>query len=197
MTVAKLNTPSIDLTKVPPHSLEAEQSVIGSILLDNRSIDRVSDLITADSFYNRQHQEIFTAMLKLVAECKPIDMVTLPDCLPSELDAEDSFKYLGELQRNTPSAANVYRYAEIIKERYLLRELIAISYELEGASFHPEGKTAEQIAADIEQRLSSVAEKMQVANQDYSIQTALLKFTDYMESPLKQERVGWNKHGLY
>ncbi len=105
--------------KMPPHSLEAEQSVLGGLMLDNERWDNVAERVVANDFFSRPHRLIFTEMQRLLEMSKPIDLITLSESLEQkgELDSVGGFAYLAELSKNTPSAANIGAYADIVRER--------------------------------------------------------------------------------
>ncbi len=112
--------------KVPPHSQEAEQSVLGALMLDNRAWDRIADRISIQDFYRSDHQLIFETMSRLVDQHKPLDVLTIAEALKAreQLSAAGGEPYLYELAKNTPSAANIVAYADIVRERAILRQLI-------------------------------------------------------------------------
>ena len=103
----------VDTLKVPPHSIEAEQSVLGGLMLDNQAFDRVAELVVSQDFYTRTHKLIFEAMEKLVEQSQPIDLITISESLEknNQLSAVGGFAYLAEIAKNTPSAANIDAYA--------------------------------------------------------------------------------------
>ena len=190
MTVSKLNLPPPDMLKIPPHSIEAEQCVLGSILITGgKAYRNIEDLVTPECFYSRAHQIIFKSLAKMSEDNAAIDIITLEVELKEQGELEEcgGFKYLGELANNTPSAANVRSYAETIKQRYLLRQLLDTAYDLEGACYVTNGKTAEQITADIEERLSLVSEKFETGEHDYSCQSAQAELLDYLEARNKKK----------
>ena len=109
MASASKNDKNVEKLKVPPHSIEAEQSVLGSMLIDPESWDKVAELVTDNDFYNRSHQIIFRAITRLLNSSQPIDLITVSEELEKHDELEDAggFAYLGELAKNTPSSANV------------------------------------------------------------------------------------------
>src|SRR4051812_46318195 len=118
--------------RVPPHSVEAEQSLIGALLLDNQAFDRVADLITAEDFYRDDHRRIFRHISKLVEATRPADVVTVSDSIESSEDKDRTGgpAYLGALAQNTPSALNIRRYAELVRERAVQRRLATVATEI-------------------------------------------------------------------
>jgi len=149
--------------KLPPHSLEAEQAVLGGLMLDEQAWDRVSDRITEEDFYRRDHRLIFRALYQLAAEGSPRDAITVSETLTrlGELDNAGGLVYLGELVRNTPSATNIAAYADIVRERSVLRQLIRISNEVSDTAFQPQGATAQDILDQAERKIFAIAEQQQ------------------------------------
>ena len=119
----------IDELKTPPHSLEAEQSVLGGLLLDNETWDRVSERTVAEDFYSRSHRLIYETIGALIEQGEPVDLITLSEGLENDqkLDDAGGFVYLAEMMKNTPSAANITAYADIARERAVTREMIAVA----------------------------------------------------------------------
>lgn len=150
--------------RVPPHSLEAEQSVLGALLMDNRAFDRVADVVTEGEFYRREHRLIFAAIAGLVKRSKPADMVTVFERLQSEGVADEAggLTYLGELANGVASAGNARRYAEIVSERATLRALIAACDDAATAAFNPQGKGASEIVDSVAQKLAQLERKANV-----------------------------------
>lgn len=149
--------------KLPPHSLEAEQAVLGGLMLDEQSWDRVSDRISEDDFYRRDHRQIFRAIRLLVDEGKPRDALTVSETLMrlGELEDAGGLAYLGELVRNTPSAVNIAAYGDIVRERSVLRQLIRITNEVSDTAFQPQGATAQMILDEAERKIFAIAEQQQ------------------------------------
>lgn len=137
--------PQVAGLKVPPHSIEAEQSVLGGLMLDNERWDDVAERVVADDFYTRPHRHIFTEMARLQESGSPIDLITLAESLErqGQLDSVGGFAYLAELSKNTPSAANISAYADIVRERAVVREMISVANEIAEAGFDPQGRTSE------------------------------------------------------
>ncbi len=150
-----------DALKVPPHSIEAEQSVLGGVLLDNGTWDQVADVLVETDFYRHDHRLIFRAISELFAQSQPVDVVTLAEALDKQgvLDQVGELAYIGMLARNTPSAANILAYAEIVRERSIFRQLIAVGTEISNMAFTPEGRSSEEILDDAERKVLEIAEK--------------------------------------
>ena len=163
--MANLNLrPTTDLetsrVKVPPHSLEAEQAVIGGLMLDNRRFDEVSEIITSADFYRQDHRLIFGAVERLASESEPMDVVTLAEFLERAGDIEDAggLSYLAELAEKTPGAANIRAYAEIVRERSVLRQLIEVSGGIVDSAFNPQGRTSDDLLDEAERNVFRIAE---------------------------------------
>jgi replicative DNA helicase len=145
----------------PPHSVEAEQAVLGGLLIDPAAWDQVGDMITADDFYRPDHRLVFGALAELVAAGKPGDVVTVSEQLAhnSNLDNAGGLAYLGTLARDTPTAANVRAYAQIVRERSLLRKLITAGREIASSAFGGEGLSARDLVDQAEKRVFEIAEQ--------------------------------------
>jgi replicative DNA helicase len=130
--------------RVPPHSAEAEYSVLGCLLIDNRAWDRVGDTLTEADFYRPEHKAIFAAIAKLIASSKPADVVTVFDALAEKAEEVGGLKYLNEIAQSVPSAANARRYAEIVRERSMLRTVVGKVDEAQAIAFG-EGEVADKL----------------------------------------------------
>jgi replicative DNA helicase len=151
---------AVDEIRVPPHSIEAEQAVLGGLMLDNRTWDAIADRIIATDFYRRDHQLIFEAIAEQSAKSEPSDAVTLSETLERKGLAEQTggLAYLAGLVRDTPSAANVRAYADIVRERSTLRQLISVGGEIAASAYDPEGREAGEIVDEAERRVFEIAE---------------------------------------
>ena len=147
--------------RVPPHSTEAEQSVLGGLLLDNLAWDKCSDLLNDSDFYRHEHRHIYAAVGSLIASSKPADVITVFEALQSLGKAEDcgGLAYLNALAQSVPSASNVRRYAEIVRERSVLRKLISASDEIATTAFNPQGQPVSQILDEAESRIFRIGEE--------------------------------------
>ncbi len=147
--------------KMPPHSREAEQSVLGGLLLDNASMDAVAELLVETDFYIKAHQIIFTAMRELNEKLSPFDPLILSNHLKERqlLDTIGGLAYLYELGRNTPSASNIRAYAEIVRDRSVRRRLIEAANRIAEAAFHPEGRNTDELLNEAEQQVFQIAEE--------------------------------------
>jgi len=151
----------LDSLRIPPHSIEAEQSVLGGLLLDNAAWDRIADFLRSDDFYRYDHRIIFQHIAKLISDSKPADVITVYESLSNIGKAEEAggLSYLNALAQNTPSAANIRRYAEIVRDRGVLRKLITISDDISGQAFSPQGKDVKQILDEAESKIFAIAEE--------------------------------------
>lgn len=147
--------------KVPPHSLEAEQSVLGGLMLDNRAWEHIVDRLAETDFYRREHKLIYRAIASLEAQTQPFDLVTLSEELEKthELDAAGGLAYLGKLVKETPSAANIRAYADIVRERSVLRQLIEVGTDIAGSAFNPEGRNSKELLDSAERSVFEIAEQ--------------------------------------
>ncbi|CAJ0807091.1 Replicative DNA helicase [Ralstonia wenshanensis] len=153
--------PQLDSLKVPPHSIEAEQSVLGGLLLDNAAWDRIADFINEHDFYRYDHRLIFHNIGKLISQAKPADVITVYEQLQAAGKAEEvgGLAYLNALAQNTPSAANIRRYAEIVRERGVLRQLVTIADEISAGAFNPQGRDVRQLLDEAESKVFAIAEE--------------------------------------
>ncbi len=147
--------------KVPPNSVEAEQSLIGGLMLNKTAWDKVADVVTAEDFYRNDHRIIFTAIAQLVDDGNPCDVVTVSEFLDrrSELDKAGGLEYLAALANETPGAANARAYANIVRERSMLRSLISAGNEISGSAFATDGRSATDLVDEAERRVFEIAEK--------------------------------------
>lgn len=146
--------------KVPPNSIDAEQAVLGGLMLDNGEWDNISDLVISRDFYRPEHQIIFRVMLKQSEDNKPIDVVTLGEALDNlnELDQVGGIDYLGELAGNARGTVNIKAYSEIIRERAVLRSLISVANEIADSGYNPAGKKAADILDEAEQKVFNIGD---------------------------------------
>ena len=149
--------------KVPPHSIEAEQSVLGGLMLDSQAYDKIADIIRDEQFYRQEHRLIYHAMEKLAQQNKPFDVLTTAEALKNleKLDESGGEVYLFELARNTPSVANIVAYAEIVRERFVLRKLISATNEIADLAFHPDGRTSLEILDSAESKIFNISDGSQ------------------------------------
>ncbi|PFH13467.1 MULTISPECIES: replicative DNA helicase [Burkholderia] len=161
--------PQIESLKVPPHSVEAEQSVLGGLLLDNAAWDRIADFLSQGDFYRYDHRIIYEHIGRLIASTRPADVVTVYEALTTSGKADDvgGLAYLNALAQNTPSAANIRRYAEIVRDRAVLRRLVSVADEISADAFNPQGKEVRQLLDEAESKVFSIAEDGARGNQGF------------------------------
>lgn len=152
---------ALDALKYPPHSQEAEQAILGGLMLDNQAWDKVSTKICEADFYRTEHRILFRTILKLSAKNQPFDVITLLDALKAtqELDDAGGEVYLFELANNTPSIANVTAYADIVREKSVQRQLIAIANEIADSAYHPGHRDVSELLDLAERKVFAVAEQ--------------------------------------
>ena len=169
--------------KLPPHSLEAEQAVLGGLMLDEQAWDRVSDRVKEEDFYRRDHRLIFQAIAHLANAGDPRDALTVSETLSrlGELENAGGIAYLGELVRNTSSATNIAAYGDIVRERSVLRQLIRISNEVSDTAFQPQGATAQDILDQAERKIFAIAEQQQKGGGPQALRPLLQKALDRID----------------
>lgn len=152
--------------KLPPHSVEAEQAVLGGLMLDNQRWDDIADLLTSHDFYSRPHAVIWNVMVELSEQGLPIDLITLSEKMEIEgtLGSCGGFAYLAELSKNTPSAANIRAYAEIVRERAVVRELVSAANQIADAGYTPQGRDSSELLDMAESLIFGITEKRQKAD---------------------------------
>jgi replicative DNA helicase len=153
--------PQLVALRVPPHSIEAEQSVLGGLLLDNAAWDRIGDVLAVDDFYRDDHRRIYRHIARLLESGKPADVVTVAEAVESSEDKDKAggLTYLGQLAQNVPSAHNIRRYAEIVRERAVMRKLVAVGNEIADAAVNPMGKDVARLLDEAESRVFEIAEQ--------------------------------------
>lgn len=170
--------------KVPPHSIDAEQSVLGGLMLDNRAWDQVLDRVHEADFYRNEHRLIFRAMSRLLDQSKPIDVLTVSEALRElhELEQVGGEVFLFELANNTPSAANIAAYADIVRERSVLRQLISAAGEIAGDAFNAQGRSIVELLDAAEQRVFSISESGTRGSGPANIKDYLAKTMDRIDT---------------
>ena len=151
----------LDSYKTPPHSIESEQSVLGGLMLDNNAWERVADIITDSDFYRQDHRLIYHHICKLIEQNKPADVVTIAESLEmsAELQAVGGLAYIGTIVQNTPSAANIKRYAEIVRERSIMRNLAQVGVQITDSAYNPAGRSAANLLDEAEAKVFEIAEE--------------------------------------
>ena len=147
--------------KVPPHSVEAEQAVLGGLMLDDSEWDNVVDVLLSEDFYRPEHQLIFQVMARQSEASKPIDVVTLVESLDSlnELETAGGLDYLSELASGSRGTANIKAYSEIIRERSILRKLIFVANKIAETGYSPGGKKANEILDEAERQVFNISDE--------------------------------------
>lgn len=176
--------------KVPPHSIQAEQAVLGGLMLDNSAWDHVADRVSEQDFYRRDHRLIFSAIQSLAEQGRPFDVITLSEQLEKthELEEVGGLAYLGMLAKNTPSAANIKAYADIVRERSILRQLIRVGTDIANSAFQPEGRSPTELLDMAEQRVFEIAEQgARGARGFVSIKELLTKAVDRIDALFQQD----------
>lgn len=188
--VAAFETQSRSAFDLPPQSVQAEQSVLGGLMLDNQAWDLIADRIGEQDFYRKEHRLIFRAIQKLAEADSPFDVITLSEILEREnaLDDAGGLRYLGTLAKDTPSAANIAAYADIVRERSVLRQLIHAGTEISNAAFRPQGRGTTDLLEFAEQRVFEIAEQRRRGTGGFvGIKTLLAKAVDRVEKLYSQE----------
>ncbi|MDR5898006.1 replicative DNA helicase [Halomonas vilamensis] len=180
--------------KLPPHSLEAEQSVLGGLMLDNQAWDNISDRLVADDFYRYEHRLVFNVMNHLAEAGQPLDVVTLSEALEGrdQLDTVGGLAFLAELARNTPSASNIRAYADIVRERATLRKLIRAANQIAEGAFAPQGRPADELLNEAESLVFQIAEERPKTGGPIGMSDLLTKAVDRIDElfNLKGEMTG-------
>jgi replicative DNA helicase len=181
---ATRNDHKVEQLRVPPQSVEAEQAVLGGLMLAPDAYDRVADSLVENDFYRRDHQLIFRAIRELAERNKPYDAVTLGEWFESMGLSEQvaGGAYLIELASTTPSAANIKAYAEIVRDKAVLRQLIDVGTGIVNDGFQPEGRDSSEILAKAEQDVFAIAEAGARGRTDFtSVTTALSEAFDVLQ----------------
>ncbi|SEH60200.1 replicative DNA helicase [Rheinheimera pacifica] len=165
--MSSIKDKQVAAVKMPPHSIEAEQSVLGGLMLDNEAWDRVAEKVVEQDFYLRAHRFIFAAMSRLAEATQPIDIITVSENLEANLQLDDvgGFAYLGEIAKNTPSAANILAYAEIVRERAVVRDMISVAHDIADAGYDTQGRTSAELLDFAETKVFKIAEQRTNANE--------------------------------
>jgi replicative DNA helicase len=170
--------------RVPPHSIEAESSVLGGLLLDNTAWDRMGELLSENDFYRHEHKLIFGAISILINGSKPADVITVFEQLKNQGKAEGmgGLGYLNSLAQYVPSASNIRRYAEIVRERSILRKLVTASDEIATNAFNPQGRPVERILDEAEQKIFNIGEEGSRMKQGFqSMDTLVVDLMDRVQ----------------
>jgi len=193
--VAELAYPEVhdaatEALKLPPYSIEAEQSVLGGLMIDNSSWDEVADGVTEEDFYRKEHRLIFRAIATLAEENNPSDAVTLSEWLDkhNELENAGGLSYLGSLAKNTPTAANIKAYANIVRERSILRQLVRVGTDIANSAYNPDGRDSAQLLERAEQKVFEIAEQGAKGRKGYTgIKQLLTRAVDRIDFLFRQD----------
>src|SRR5882672_11055799 len=152
--------PQLIALKVPPHSVEAEQSLLGALLIDNQAFDRIADLVAGEDFYRDDHRRIWRHIQRLLEASRPADVVTVAESIEAGEDKDKTGgpAYLAALSQNTPSSLNVRRYAELVRERAVQRRLAQVATEIAESALAPSGKEVGQLLDEAESKIFQIAE---------------------------------------
>jgi replicative DNA helicase len=172
-----------DFVKVPPHSIEAEQSVLGGLMIDPQAWDRIADRLQEKDFYRPDHRIIFQAIVELAERHSPIDVLTVAESLRAKhsLDKIGGDMMLFELAKNTPSAANITAYADIVHERSVLRQLLNVTYEIAEFTYRTEGRTSHEILDEAERKVFAISDRSSRNQGPMAIKTLLSKAVDRID----------------
>ena len=184
---------SLESLKLPPNSVEAEQSVLGGLLLENEALDRIADILNQADFYRHDHRLIYTHIAKLIEQNRPADIVTVAESLENsaELSSVGGIAYLGALAQNTPTAANIRRYAEIVRERSIMRKLVEVGSGIAESAYNPQGRDAQQLLDEAEAKIFQIAESGNRGSQGFvNIQTLLPQVADRIDFLYQRENQG-------
>ena len=187
--VAELSKRVEDL-KVPPHSMEAEQSVLGGLMLDNQAWESIADLITEQDFYRHDHALIFRAISELSKQDKPYDVITISDWLDqrNQLDEIGGLAYLGILANDTPTAVNAKAYADIVREYAVLRNLIQVGHEIANSAYNADGRSSKELVDEAERLVFQIAEQGAGQRQGFEdIKSLLTKAVEKVEELYKSD----------
>ena len=170
---------NIGTLKVPPHSIEAEQSILGGLLINNDSLDIISSIINEDDFYRRDHFLIFKEICTLIEANQSCDVITLQENLErlNIIDQVGGLAYLGSLVNNTPGISNIRAYAEIVRERSILRQLIQASNEISDSAFNTDGRKIDEILETAEKKVFKISDIGANASGDFKGMNTLLTST--------------------
>ncbi|MDO9107205.1 MAG: replicative DNA helicase [Methylovulum sp.] len=181
---------SVDAFKIPPNSIQAEQSVLGGLMLDNQAWDSVADKVVESDFYHRGHQLIFRIIAQLADKQMPFDIITISEALAAigELENAGGLSYLGVMAKDTPSAANIATYATIVRDRSVLRQLIHVGTDISNSAFNTEGRDTAELLENAEREVFKIAEQRQRGQGGFvPIKSLLARAVDKIEALFEQE----------
>jgi replicative DNA helicase len=163
--------------KVPPHSIEAERSVLGGLMLDENAWDAVSAKVSAEDFYRSDHRTIFRCMIDLVERNQPLDIITISETLEGvgELDNVGGMAFISDLAGSTPTASNIIADADIVRERATVRNLISVAHEIADSGFNPEGRSSSELINEAESKVFRIADERPSSGGPESVRPLLTK----------------------
>src|SRR5690349_1657622 len=166
----------IESLRLPPHSVEAEQAVLGGLLLSNTAWYRIGDVVSEPDFYRADHRVLWRTITKLVEENKPADVLTVSEALKNSGEIQDvgGLAYLHQLASGTPSAANIRRYAEIVRERSIMRKLAEVGTMIADSAYSPQGREAKQLLDEAETRILEIGESGGRSNESFQTMSQML-----------------------
>jgi replicative DNA helicase len=188
--ISSTRDPEFESLKLPPHSLEAEQSVLGGLLIDNGAWDKIIDILKESDIYRGDHRLIYRHIGQLIAASKPADVITVFESLKSVNKADEvgGLEYLNALAQNVPSAANIRRYAELVRDRGILRKLIGVTEEISSAAFNTQGKPVSEVLDEAEAKVFSIAEEGSRGTQGFAdIQSLLTQAVERIDELYSRE----------
>ncbi len=184
------NESVVESLKVPPNSIQAEQAVLGGLMLDNEGWDKVAENVTEEDFYRKEHRYIFRAISQLASKMEPVDVVTVSEMLETmgEIDTVGGLAYVGMLAKDTPTAANIDSYAKIVRDRSVLRQLVHVGTTISGSVFNPDGQETSQLLENAERQVFEIAEQQQRGKSGFiPVRSLLAKAVDKIESLYEQD----------
>ena len=163
--------------RTPPQSVEAEQSVLGGLMLDNQAWEKIADVVAEPDFYRQDHRLIYRHIARLIELSRPADVVTVAESLDKSAELADigGLAYLATLAQNTPSAANIRRYGEIVRERSIMRQLAQVGATITESAYNPQGRDAAQLLDEAEGKVFQIAESTAKSKQGFLEMPNLLK----------------------
>lgn len=177
----------------PPYHLESEQSIIGALMLDNQAFDRIGDLVSELDFFTRDHRYIFRAMTEILNRNQPLDLITLAENLDSRKQLEDvgGLAYLGSLVQNTPTAAHIERYAQIVRDKSLMRTMAQIADEIRKRVFNPNGATAKELLDFAQGKFMAIGDNSAKGDKSQqSMQQILPKLVEHIDTHFMKWKSG-------
>jgi len=184
------NESVVESLKVPPNSIQAEQAVLGGLMLDNEGWDKVAENVSEEDFYRKEHRYIFRAISQLASKMDPFDVVTVSEMLETmgEIESVGGLAYVGMLAKDTPTAANIDSYAKIVRDRSVLRQLIHVGTTISGSAFNTEGQETSQLLENAERQVFEIAEQQQRGKSGFTpVRSLLAKAVDKIESLYEQD----------